>query len=72
MSGYLYYDECNKDLFSPKGKYMIPLTNRNYACTSRSRAQASNINMIFCKQILPVKNPESFTQSPDHLFNSHY
>lgn len=57
MSGYLYYDECNKDLFSPKSKYMISLTNRNYTCTSRSRTQASKINMILYKQILPVKNP---------------
>lgn len=54
MSGYLYYDESNKDLFSPKCKDMIPLTNRNYTCTSRSRIQACNINMILHKQILPV------------------
>lgn len=57
MSGYLYCDECNKDLFSTKHKYMILLTNTNYTYTSRSRAQACNINMILHKQVLPVRNP---------------
>lgn len=57
MSGYLYYDGSNKDLFSTKGKYIIPLTNKNYTNASRSRTWASNMNMILYKEILPVENP---------------
>lgn len=57
MSGYLYYDGSNKDPFSTKHKYIIPLTNKNYTNTSRSRTWASNINTTLYKEILPVKNP---------------
>lgn len=57
MSGYLYYDGGNKDLFFTKCKYIIPLTNKNYTDTSRTRTWASNINMTLYKEISTVRNP---------------